>query len=39
MERATDRYILINETWYRGRAGVIVLNDADTIRIEFVDRY
>jgi hypothetical protein len=39
MEWTADRFVVINETWYGGRGRVILLKDADTIRIEFVDPY
>lgn len=37
MARASDRYVLINEAWWDGKGRVIVLKDANTIRVEFID--
>jgi len=37
IEESEGRYVLINEIWYGARGRVIVLQDSDAVRFEFVD--
>jgi hypothetical protein len=39
MEQTGEKYVLINELWYGGRGRIVVLEDSDDVRFEFVDRY